>query len=187
MFARAFFVGFELFYLCCSALCGSFWRVFSKVSLVFLSVFVAISHSPKNSKTVVFIVFSAIWASPGQLPDSSRTAHGHQKSIKKSLKIDQGRSRNPGRKAPRGGEGATRKTPPRGLLEISQCSTEFSESRQGAPQLLGGQSTSQASEKPQCSIAHRSQSLKIWHDCLHAALYARAACLLNRLDPDVAK
>ncbi len=124
---------------------------------------------------------------PGQLPDSSRTAHGHQKSMKKSLKIDQGRSRNPGRKAPRGGEGATRKTPPRGLLEISQCSTEFSESRQGAPQLLGGQSTSQASEKPQCSIAHRSQSLKIWHDCMHAALYARTACLLNRLDPDVAK
>ncbi len=124
---------------------------------------------------------------PGQLPDSSRTAHGHQKSMKKSLKIDQGRSRNPGRKAPRGGEGATRKTPPRGLLEISQCSTEFSESRQGAPQLLGGQSTSQASEKPQCSIAHRSQSLKIWHDCLYAALCARAACLLNRLDPDVAK
>ncbi len=76
MFARAFFVGFELFYLCCSALCGSFWRVFSKVSLVFLSVFVAISHSPKNSKTAVFIVFSAIWASPGQLPDSSRTAPG---------------------------------------------------------------------------------------------------------------
>ncbi len=124
---------------------------------------------------------------PGQLPDSSRTAPGHQQSMKKSLNIDQGRSRNPGRKAPRGGEGATRKTPPRGLLEISQCSTEFSESRQGAPQLLGGQSTSQASEKPQCSIAHRSQSLKIWHDCLYAALYARAACLLNRLDPDVAK
>ena len=76
MFARAFFVGFELFYLCCSALCGSFWRVFSKVSLVLFSVFVAISHSPKNSKTGVFIVFSAIWASPGQLPDSSRTAPG---------------------------------------------------------------------------------------------------------------
>ena len=32
---ESFVVGFELFYLCCSALCGSFWRVFSKVSLVF--------------------------------------------------------------------------------------------------------------------------------------------------------